>query len=139
VAAPIKKTFVPRMPSEIFFHRLQTSVAFSALGFLVPFAAILTSRGKSGRFFLQRLAIFTGLSILIAISTSWFLKAQFIYLSGVISDLETKNPDIPVVGDHSMISLYRISLYPFYLMLVVIVFSLIRTFRDARKIREEEG
>ena len=139
VSAPIRQTFVPRMPSEIFFHQLKTTVAFSALGFLVPLAAILTSRGKSDRIFLRSLTFFTALSLLIAISTSWVMYAQLAYFSEFISELEAKNPGIPTQSHYSMISLYRIATYPSYLVLSFVAFTLIRTRKDKNKKPEQVG
>ena len=121
------------MPSEVFIHRLQTASAFSVLGFLIPVAAILASRGRATGIFERRLALFSVLSLVIAISTSWFMIARLKSMAGFIADLESQNPDIPSVADYSMFSLYRIAAYP-SLLLVVIAFTLVRSNRSKEEI-----
>jgi hypothetical protein len=137
VAAPIDHTFVPRMPTETVFHRLQTSAAFCGMGFLVPFASIVTSRGRTGRSFSHRLAILAVICILVGALTTWIMHAQFVYLAGIISELEAKNPGIPVRSNYSMISLYRIAMYPSCIVLVVMAYSLFRASRNKRENNED--
>jgi len=136
ITAPIQQSVqpMPRMPSEVFIHRLQTASAFSVLGFLIPLAAILTSRGRATGIFERRLALFAVLSFMIAISTSWFMIARLKSIAVFIADLESQNPDIPSVVDYSMFSLYRIAAYPLLLLLVVIAFTLVRSNRSKEKI-----
>ena len=133
VTAPIQQTFVPRMPSEIFFHQLQSAGAFSMLGFLIPTSALLIGNLKSDRRLPKRIVLLTALSLLIAISTSWMIHAGLISLSEALIEIEAKNPGIPAQSHYSMISLHRIATYPSYLLIVITVFNLLKAYRCKEK------
>jgi len=133
VSAPIEQIFVPRMPSETFFHQLQTSWAFSGLGLLVPTAAILISRSESNRIFQRNLIICSALSLLIAALTAFFMYAQLVQLSGFVSQIELQNPGIPTQSNYSMISLYRIGTYPSYIMICISAYSLVSAYKTKKK------
>jgi hypothetical protein len=135
----IKHTLVlePRLPSQVFFHRLQIAGAFSLLGFLVALAAILTSRGKPRSYSLCILSLFTALSLVIAISTSWLMKARLASVAEFASEITAKDPSIQSVIRYSDIPFYRIAVYPSWIMILVIVFSLFRTYRGNPKIIKE--
>lgn len=129
ITAPIEQTFVPRMPSEIFFHQLQTAGAFSMLGFLIPSTALLIGNLKSDRRLLKRIKLLTVLSLLIAVFTSWMMNASLSSLSEALIELEAKNPGIPAQSHHSMISLHRIATYPSYFLIVITAFNLLKDCR----------
>jgi len=117
------------MPSEIFFHQLQTAGAFSVLGFLIPSTALIISNGKSDRRFLKSIVLLIALSLLIAISTSWMMHARLSSLSAMLIELEATNPGIPAQSHYSMISLYRIATYPGIFLIMIIVFNLLKAYR----------
>lgn len=133
VTAPIQQTFVPRMPSEIFFHQLQTAGAFSMLGFLIPTSALLIGNLNSDRRLPKRIVLLTVLSLLIAISTSWIMHAGLSSLSEALIEIETKNPGIPAQSHYSMISLHRIATYPSYFLIAITVYNLLKAFRCIEK------
>ncbi|MCU0796449.1 MAG: hypothetical protein MUF31_10990 [Akkermansiaceae bacterium] len=133
VTAPIQQTFVLRMPSEMFFHQLQTAGAFSMLGFLIPTSALLIGGLKSDPKLRKRIVLLATLSLLIAISTSWMMHASLSSLSEALVGTEARNPGVPSQSHYSMIPLHRIATYPGYVLIVVTVFNLLKACRCKEK------
>ncbi len=133
VAAPILGSIDESMPSERFFHRIQTVFAFSVLGFLVPLAAILNLPDQSRIRMLRRLGLYTSVSLIVAAATAWLMRADFRFIAQWLSGLQTEDPDIPTVASYAVIPLYRIAIYPSVIMLVIIIVGFFRAIRSQTK------